>query len=426
MGSWLERYLGLFLNFEYFGNLTWLAIPLFVYFVATIKKRKRWEMAVAFVFILSLVLLGIKGGWWNRYILTLYPFTLTAIFLLGWQLIKKRSHGFQIGVLAICGMAVFFNYDHFKDTYKPFWEYKVIVKDDRFPHGILKFINSIEDSSSESQFLVCSTRGLFYYYSNKKGIDSRDPRLQIFHRQKSKEAALDVLKNQLKVKYILLHWNFKAWWIQRLKNIVTNDCDLIYQDKYELSLYRIREKDLDRKDIKKDLDKERLENIFVNDSLLRNGSFENWTNGPFKNPDFFGGAGYVTQEDKEVKIGKYSAKITGDDFNLIQYLSNFEDYKEKKITCFAWVKTDVPNKYRIQIYNGIDSSFSFRHSGKGRWELLQVNHTVNPQAKFVKVRVIQAAKTGKADDVVYVDGALLLEGYWNINDLLSKHAIEEK
>ena len=53
--------------------------------------------------------------------------------------------------------------------------------------------------------------------------------------------------------------------------------------------------------------------------------------------------------------------------------------------------------------------------------MLQANHAIDPSAKYVLIRVIQAAKTGKVDDVVYVDGALLLEGYWNTFDLYSKH-----
>lgn len=426
MGLWLKHYLGLFFDFEYFGNLNWLAIPLLIYFLVTIKKRKRWEMAIAFVFILSCLFLSVKGRQNFRYLFTLYPFTLALIFLIGWEFIKKKSHRLQIGILVICGIAVLFNYYHFKGTYKPYWKYKIIVEDDRFPHGILKFINNIEDLRSDSKFLICSHRHLFFYHTNKKGIYHGDPKLEIFYRRRNKEAALDVLKNQLKIKYILLHRNFKTWWnIRSLQNIITNDCDLIYQDKYELSLYKLREKDLDKGEkeivIEEDLDKEELEKLFVNDSLLRNGSFENWSKGPFKTPDYFGGVKKIFMEEKEVKVGKYSAKITGDNFNFFQNLPNFEDYKGKKITCFAWVKTNVPHKYRIQIYDGIDFNFSFRHLGKGRWELLQVNHTVNPHAKFLKIRVIQAAKTGKVDDVVYVDGALLLEGYWNTFDLYSKH-----
>jgi len=328
----------------------------------------------------------------------------------------------------IFGIAVFFNIYHFRDNYKFYWKYKVIVEDDYFPHGIFKFINNIKDLSSDSMFLVYSHRHLFFYHTNKKGIYYRDPKLRTFKRQRNKETALDFLKNQLKVKYILLHLDFSPHVF--LRKIITNDCDLVYQDKHELSLYKLREKSLDKGEkeivIEKDLDKEDLERIFINDSLLRNGSFENWTSTPSKKPDFFRGVDSILREEKEVKVGKYSAKITGDNFNFYQNLPNFEDYKGKKITCFAWIKTNVPHKYRIQIYDGIKPSFSFKHSGDGKWELLQANHAIDPSAKYVLIRVIQAAKTGKTDDIVYVDGAILLKDYWNTYDLYSKHLKKEK
>ena len=34
-------------------------------------------------------------------------------------------------------------------------------------------------------------------------------------------------------------------------------------------------------------------------------------------------------------------------------------------------------------------------------------------AKFVLIWITQAEKTGKVNDVVYVDGAILLEGDWD-------------
>lgn len=79
----------------------------------------------------------------------------------------------------------------------------------------------------------------------------------------------------------------------------------------------------------------------------------------------------------------------------------------------------------INIYDNIDSSFSERHSGRGGWELLQANHTVNPLAKFGGTRIIQVEKTGKVDDVVYVDGTLLVEDDWNTFYLYKLHMKEE-
>ena len=164
MEVWLKQYLSLFFAFDTYGNLNWLAIPLFVYFVATIRKRKRWEIAIVFVFFLScLFLLGIIKGRFNfRYIFTLYPFTLAFILLYGWEFIKKKSHCLQIGILVICGIFVFFNYYYARESYRLFWRHRVTHVDYSFPHELLKFINNIEDLSSDSSILVCSHRCLFY------------------------------------------------------------------------------------------------------------------------------------------------------------------------------------------------------------------------------------------------------------------------
>ena len=420
MELWLKNYLGLFFNFEYYGNLNWLAIPLFIYFLITIKKRKRWEIAIVFVYFLSCLFLLIttKGRSNLRYIFTLYPFTLTVTFLFGWELIRKRSNYLKIGAFLVCGILVFFNYYHYRDTYKYYWRAKVSLSDDSFPHKTIEIINNIRDS--DSVFLICSHRYIFFYHTDKKGIYSVSPPFRGLRAQQNKEVALDVLKNQLKVKYILLYWNFKQTSI--LMDIIFNYCDLVYKDK-KYYFYKIRETKLDE---------EKLESLFINDSLLKNGSFENWTKDPLNNPDYFKARykikgkyktlkGTVIKEEKEVRVGRYSAKITGDSYNFEQDLSNFKNYKGKQLTCFVWVKTNVPNKYRIQIHDGVDSSTSKKHSGRGGWELLQANHTVNPSAKLVRVRIIQAVKTGKHDAEVFIDGALLVEGYWNTFYLYKLH-----
>lgn len=417
MDVWVRHYLALLFDFKHYGNLNFLLIPLLIYFLATIKKRKRWEIAVAFVFILSCLLLGKKAVGHSRYILTLYPFALAVIFLLGWEFIKKKSHGLQIGILIICGIFVSFNYYQYREIYKFYWRYKVIVEDDHFPLEMLKFIDNIKDVSPDSATLVCAKSSLYqsyYYHTKKKGTDYNNPRMASFFLKKNKTEALDTLKNHLKIKYIFLGRLFKTPKI--LRRIISEECALVYQDEGQY-LYMLREKDLN---------KEELEKLFSNDSLLKNGSFENWSHGPLKKPDFFEGGdnvfeGMVVREEKELRVGKYSARITGDNYNFTQNLSNFEDCKGKSLTCFAWVKTNVPDKYRIEIYDGLDYEFSNRHSGGGDWELLQANYAGNPLAKFLTVRVIQAESAGKVDDVVYVDGAILVKGNWNTFYLYKLH-----
>lgn len=239
MEMWLKRCLSLFFDFEHYGNLIWLAIPLFICIIVTIKKRKRWELALAFVLALSCFLMFSKKGESNyRYFFTLYPFILGAILLFGWEFIKNRRHYLQIGVLVICGIAVFVNFYHFRKIYEYFWKYKVTLETLYWPDEKIEYINKAKDLKPDDVVLVCSKRNLFFYYSNKKGLSHRDPKLRIFRRQKNKEAALDILKNQLKVRYIFRYWNFRPTGF--LNDIITNDCDLIIKDDSGY-LYKIRE-----------------------------------------------------------------------------------------------------------------------------------------------------------------------------------------
>jgi hypothetical protein len=403
----MKEFFALFTDFEQYGNLTWLAIPVLVYFLITIRRRNIEERILALILFLSYLFLSIKGKSYPRYLFTLFPFLLAVIFLNIWEFMKKKQKVFQLGIFLLCGLSVLGNSYHFRKSLLFFIRYKMTAVDDYFPHEVMKYINDASDINFDNQVLVCSHRHLFFYHTEKKGIDFRDPQLENFNRQKSTKDALGVLRNQLHVTYILRYWNFNLSPI--LKDIITNYCDLRVQDKAQgLELYYLR---------KKGWTKEDLEELFPNDSLIHNGSLEYWGSGPLKTPDGYGGdnifEGTVTREEKEVKVGRYSAKCTGDNFNLAQNLSTIETFRGKKITCFAWVKTSIPDKYRIQIFDDKNESVSIRHSGSGSWELLQANFQVHSQAKFVTIRLIQAQKTGQNDAVVYLDGALLVEGDWN-------------
>ncbi len=51
---------------------------------------------------------------------------------------------------------------------------------------------------------------------------------------------------------------------------------------------------------------------------------------------------------------------------------------------------------------------------------------VNPSAKNIIIRVLQSENIGNVDDVVYVDGALLVEGNWNTFYLYKLRLKEKK
>lgn len=393
----------------------WLAVPLFFYVALTLRKRAAWEKAIALAAFLSYLFLLAKGRDYSRYMVTLPPLLIAAVLYYSWEWIESKGRWSRRAFfLALAGL-IAYNFFPLPDSFRFFLKYKVAATEDRFPRDMLQFIDQIPDLDSESSILVLSERQLFFYHTQKKGLDFRDPKMEIFYREGNKDKALDILKNQLKVKYIYVHWETTP--SQTLQDILAKDCDLVRQDTINgFALSRLREKPMSKED---------LEKYFPNDSLLKNGSFEVWNRGLDKTPAEFQGGdhildGMVTREEREVKVGRYAAKISGDNFNFAQNLADPEKLRGKTITGFVWMKTDIPNKYRVQIGDGKNSSFSDRHSGSARWELLQVNHVVDSADRSVTVRVVQAEKTGRLDDVVLVDGALVVEGDWNTFYLYSR------
>lgn len=160
---------------------------------------------------------------------------------------------------------------------------------------------------------------------------------------------------------------------------------------------------------------QRLRETFPTESLIINGSFENWPDAPNSIPYSWSVSNKIIKEASIAKSGRYSAKIVGDDnYNLSQKLSGPESYGNETITLFAWVKTSVKEKYRMEIYDGKNSSFSDFHTGNGKWQLLRVSHKVYKEPKFIEIRAIQGHRTGNENAVVYVDGVLLFRG--NISD----------
>jgi len=425
MGLWLKSNFGLFFDFTSSGPLNWLAIPLSIYILITVRKREPWEQALTFIFIFAFILFWVDGRGTPRYYFTLFPLTQAAIFIYGWTFLKNKQAWLRISIITLCILAVILNFYRNFDAYKYQWNYKIRVSNITFPDEILDFINNSDHLNKNSRFLVLHHTELFFYHTDKLGIPHNSPWLDELYIQPNFEASLKFIKNQLKIEYIFLNGEFNRLYTIKpiIKQIITHNSEMMFQDnKNGYLLYKIR--DADPK-------KENLDRIFMNDSLLKNGSLENWSRGPDKKPDFFEGGdnvfeGMAIREEKEVIVGKYSAKITGDNFNFTQILTDIHALKGKILTCFVWVKTDEPDKYRIKIDAGVETGFSRRHSGNGEWELLQANLKIDPQAESIVIRIISARKTGIANDVVYVDGALMVEGNWNTFYLYRKHLESEK
>jgi len=88
----LNGYLGHFFNFKYLGNLNWLFIPLALY--ATLKLKyfnENWKKAVALAYLLSLLLISLKGYFNSRYQLTLLTITLPSTLFFIWLYLKENQ-----------------------------------------------------------------------------------------------------------------------------------------------------------------------------------------------------------------------------------------------------------------------------------------------------------------------------------------------
>jgi hypothetical protein len=395
---WFKGYLGIFFRFDKFGWLNWLAIPLFIYFLITIKKRERWEIALYLALCISCIFICLKAFLWERYQLTIFPLLLATIFLFGWQVFREKNRKVIFSIILFCICMLLGNYYVLKDTYAYYWRGSIGdgKPGERFPYKLIEYVNkNVED---DSQIVEWAPPILLYHASKIKKLHSQGKNKYIFIR-----LGAGVGREQLYAEQLIRGDGVAGY-------------DLIYEDQ-GYQLYK-------KVDKGGQLYNDLYESASSEKSLIKNGSFESWQANQNLLPDFWHiyGVGRVQKENSDKKFGKYAVKITGDNFNFYQKLSVSGLNSENKISCFAWIKTAVPGKYRIQIYDGIDSSFSERHTGDGKWQMLRAIHTINPLAASLEIRVVQAEKNGGLNDVVYVDGVLLFPGeYYSPNALIMEH-----
>jgi len=138
-----------------------------------------------------------------------------------------------------------------------------------------------------------------------------------------------------------------------------------------------------------------LENITKNvgiTNLLKNGSFESWSQGTSTAPDGWDlSSGQVVRDDTEKKFGSYSAKVGGDDTvsfsRIYQILEDWESLKGKTVTIACWVKSTLTTA-RIGIWDGVSNKGVTYHSVSGNWALLTATLTVDANAVIYNFSVI--------------------------------------
>ncbi|MHA1395880.1 MAG: hypothetical protein ACTSRZ_20445, partial [Promethearchaeota archaeon] len=243
--KWLNGHLGIFFRFKYFGNINWLAIPLFIYFLITIRKREKWQAALAFVYLSTVIILAIKGYQNWRYQFTLYPFTIAMVMFLGWEFLKRRDSIIKLGILVLLGTFLLYNFYHYFSYYKYQWTNKVNIINKDYPTQILEYINSIASPTFTPVYLICCSDHIFFYYSNNKGLDYYNPEYKHKIRRKNRKQLYSFLKNELKVTHIFSNWRVEeSIRPQSLGEILSLDCKQIMSDEV-YRLYRLREKPLE-------------------------------------------------------------------------------------------------------------------------------------------------------------------------------------
>lgn len=251
---WLNGYLGLFFNFGRVGYWSWLVLPLFLVFLAGLKKKRKWEIALACVYILSVVLIGTKGYFNYRYALTLIPFNVTFILAFGRDVFAGFHRMLRVGAYGFIALLIIFNIRQHNPTM-----FQVIPppRVDSIPWGLLNKINAM-NLKRDGAFLECNAPA-FYYYTNKMGFSYEKRFLHnkpgilteqgidnIFQEEagvkepdpEKMARAFDIMKSRYNIKYIFI--NKLPNYFVELNELIRYGCDMLAAEK-SYSLFKLKD-----------------------------------------------------------------------------------------------------------------------------------------------------------------------------------------
>lgn len=165
---------------------------------------------------------------------------------------------------------------------------------------------------------------------------------------------------------------------------------------------------------------ERARTGSINDSILKNGSFEDW---PEKAPlptqwsaVEQETAAKVTRKaggDSVPRDGKIAlamasdrgvVSITSDDVVITD--TDNSNLRGKTMTAGVWAKADTSAAAFINIRDGVEESPVADHPGDGTWQFIVVSYTLSPNATRASVRLGNRKQDGKS--TVLFDGVVLV------------------
>jgi hypothetical protein len=249
----LNGHLGVLFRFKYLGNINWLAVPLVLWFLLTgsRKKRERWQLALAFVWLTTMLFIGLKGYYNSRYQLTLFPFTTALVILLMWELVKEKRQAVRIVCFSLLILLCAYNVSHYFDQFKYFWQLKVSRTMPHFPEKIVDYLSSRKEIGHGRSRVFVLNQPLYYYHIRKHGIDYMSPyHIGIFFGLKAKTGDRDrtynFIRKRKKVKYMFMAWTMVGQYKDRLLGEFLNcECKLLISE-YGYRLYEIRDPSLNR------------------------------------------------------------------------------------------------------------------------------------------------------------------------------------
>ncbi len=249
--KWLNGYFGVFFRFEYLGNINWLLIPFLVYFLVKVKAMQRWQTALVFAWLVTVLFIAVKGYTNFRYQFSLAPFTAGMVLLLLWELLKHKEKGLKILCFSFLGLVCIYNIYHYFDRYNFYWDIKVSRERAHFPYQLIDYLNSAKDLEKGAKRVFVIDQPLFYYYTDRMGIDMQAPRASfwISNHLKKKRVSRERIFSRLKRRradYILVGAAHKKLYRSlMLTEFLLCECRLVVED-HGWFLYRLRDNPLER------------------------------------------------------------------------------------------------------------------------------------------------------------------------------------
>jgi len=149
-------------------------------------------------------------------------------------------------------------------------------------------------------------------------------------------------------------------------------------------------------------------------NLLKNGSFESWSQGASAAPDEWTcNVGSVSQESSIVKHQSYSAHLVGTNAQIYQYVTSRAgglDYiAGRTYTIAVWVYSDTANSAKVILEDGTQSVSFDNGNVVNQWTLIVGRITVvsNPSPSSNLSVILRNVSSSAA---TYFDGAIFVEG----------------